>query len=72
MSTLSTSLRRWPSQQPLFFLLAASLVWFGLYQTLMPAAEALVEALPVERASHLGGALQFFFYDTPKGPLRAW
>ncbi|MDO8286758.1 MAG: permease [Rhodoferax sp.] len=31
-----------------------------------PAAEALVAALPVDRASHLGGALQFFFYDTPK------
>jgi uncharacterized membrane protein YraQ (UPF0718 family) len=28
--------------------------------------EALVAALPVDRASHLGGALQFFFYDTPK------
>ena len=33
---------------------------------LAPASEALVAALPVERASHLGGALQFFFYDTPK------
>jgi hypothetical protein len=32
----------------------------------MPASEALVAALPVERDSHLGGALQFFFYDTPK------
>ena len=40
--------------------------WWGLYQTLIPASEALVAALPVERDSHLGGALQFFFYDTPK------
>jgi uncharacterized membrane protein YraQ (UPF0718 family) len=32
----------------------------------MPAAEALVAALPVERDGHLGGALEFFFYDTPK------
>ena len=66
MSALVAPLRRWPNQQPLLFLLLAAAAWFGLYQTLMPASEALVAALPVERASHLGGALQFFFYDTPK------
>ena len=59
-------LKRWPNQQPLLFLLLAAATWFGLYQTLSPAAEALVAALPVERDSHLGGALQFFLYDTPK------
>ena len=53
-------------RQPVFFLLMAALAWLALYQTLDPAAEALVAALPVDRASHLGGALQFFFYDTPK------
>jgi hypothetical protein len=57
---------RWPSRQPVLFLLLAAAAWFGLYQTLLPASEALVEWLPVDRASHLGGALQFFFYDTPK------
>jgi uncharacterized protein len=59
-------LKRWPNQQPLLFLLLAAATWFGLYQTLNPAAEALVALLPIERDSHLGGALQFFFYDTPK------
>ena len=44
----------------------AAMLWFALYQTLIPASEALVALLPVERGSHLGGALQFFFYDTPK------
>ena len=53
-------------RQPVFFLVVAALVWFALYQTLLPGSEALVAALPVDRASHLGGALQFFFYDTPK------
>jgi hypothetical protein len=38
----------------------------ALYQALMPVSEVLVAALPVDRASHLGSALQFFFYDTPK------
>jgi uncharacterized protein len=66
MSTISTPLRRWPSHQPLLFLLLACAAWFGLFQTLTPASEALVAALPVERDSQLGGALQFFLYDTPK------
>ena len=66
MSAVLAPLRRWPNQQPLLFLLLAAAVWFGLYETLMPASDALVAALPVARDSHLGGALQFFFYDTPK------
>jgi uncharacterized membrane protein YraQ (UPF0718 family) len=66
MQTLTLQLRRWPRQQPVLFLIMAGVAWLALYQWLAPAAEALVAALPVERDSHLGGALQFFFYDTPK------
>lgn len=55
-----------PRRQPCIFLALASLLWFGLYKSLIPASEYLVAQLPVDRASHLGGALQFFFYDTPK------
>ena len=66
MDAVLAPLKRWPNQQPLLFLILAAAAWFGLYQTLMPAADALVAVLPVERASRLGGALQFFFYDTPK------
>jgi len=66
MNATLAPLRRLPARQPLLFLLLAAAAWFGLYQTLNPAAEALVAALPVERDSHLGGALQFFFYDAPK------
>jgi uncharacterized membrane protein YraQ (UPF0718 family) len=66
MSTLTTPLKTWPARQPIVFLVAASIGWLTLYQALDPAAEALVATLPVDRASHLGGALQFFFYDTPK------
>ena len=66
MDAVLAPLRRWPGRQPLLFLLLAAAAWFGLYQTLLPAADALVAALPVEPDSHLGGALQFFFYDTPK------
>ena len=66
MQALAIQLKRWPSQQPFIFLALAAVLWFALYQMLIPVSEALVAALPVDRASHLGGALQFFFYDTPK------
>ena len=56
----------WYTRHPLAFVLLAAVVWWGLYQTLVPASEWLVAQLPVDRASHLGGALQFFLYDTPK------
>jgi uncharacterized protein len=55
-----------PRQHPRLFLLAAVLLWWGFYRSLVSASEALVAVLPVERESHLGSALQFFFYDTPK------
>jgi hypothetical protein len=55
-----------PQRRPRSFLLGGALVWFALYQALAPVSEALVGWLPVDRASHLGAALQFFLYDTPK------
>jgi uncharacterized protein len=57
---------RLPRQHPRAFLVLAALTWWALYQALIPASEALVAALSVDRNTHLGGALQFFFYDTPK------
>ncbi|MFH1818634.1 MAG: permease [Pseudomonadota bacterium] len=66
MSAFVAQLKRWPAAQPWLFLPLAVAVWFALYQTLIPFSEALVALLPVERDSHLGGALQFFLYDTPK------
>ena len=66
MPSLAQQAFNWSSQRPKTFLVLAALVWFGVYQLLIPASEALVAALPVERTSHLGGALHFFFYDTPK------
>jgi uncharacterized membrane protein YraQ (UPF0718 family) len=55
-----------PSRYPRGFLLVAAVLWLLLYRSLMPASEALVATLPVDRDSHLGGALQFFLYDAPK------
>ena len=66
MTSITAPLKALPARQPLLFLVLAATVWLVLYQALSPASEALVAALPVDRASHLGGALQFFLYDTPK------
>jgi len=55
-----------PRRSPRVFLLLAALAWFALYQTLAAASEALAAVLPVDPASHLGGAVHFFLYDTPK------
>ena len=63
---MTTIALRLPGRHPRTFLLLAAAGWFALYRSLIPASEALVAALPVDRASHLGSALQFFFYDTPK------
>lgn len=66
MSAFPLGLTHWTRRQPVGFLVLAAAAWWGLYQSLVPASEALVAALPVARDSHLGSALQFFFYDTPK------
>ncbi len=63
---LRTLALRLNQRNPLLFLVLAALLWLGLYQSLIPASEALVAVLPVDRASHLAAALQFFFYDAPK------
>jgi len=66
MTTLTASLSAWPKRRPTVFLVVAAAIWLGLYQLLIPFSEAMVALLPVQRQSHLGSALQFFFYDTPK------
>ena len=58
--------RQLPEVHPRPFLAISGVLWLALYWALAPASEALVSALPVDRASHLGGAVQFFLYDTPK------
>lgn len=42
------------------------IVWFLVYGRLAESAKWLVSLLPIAPASHLGEALTFFLYDTPK------
>jgi uncharacterized membrane protein YraQ (UPF0718 family) len=64
--TMIAVTRKWPDAHPREFLAMTVVLWVALYWLLAPTSEALVAALPVDRESHLGGALQFFLYDTPK------
>jgi uncharacterized membrane protein YraQ (UPF0718 family) len=45
---------------------AALALWIALYRQLIPFSNWAVSQLPIERGSHLGDALAFFVYDTPK------
>ena len=66
MNSPALSWHRWPQRRPLIFIAAAALAWWLAYLALAPLSEALVSALPVARKSHMGDALAFFLYDTPK------
>ncbi|MBZ0113244.1 MAG: permease [Thermoanaerobaculia bacterium] len=56
----------WPTAYPRAFLALSALLTAIVYWALAPVSEALVGVLPIDGTSHLGGALQFFLYDTPK------
>jgi uncharacterized membrane protein YraQ (UPF0718 family) len=45
---------------------AAVMLWGIAYSQLAPLADWISVLLPVERANHLGEAIRFFVYDTPK------
>ena len=53
-------------RHPRGWLLVVAVLWWALYQSLASAAATLTAWLPVDPLSHLGGAIAFFLYDTPK------
>ena len=57
----SSSLSRW-----LASLTVTALVWFLAYSNLTAFADAVIAALGLTRATHVGEAVHFFVYDTPK------
>jgi len=46
--------------------IAALILWSLIYSQLVPFAEWVVALTPVDPKSHLGEAISFFAYDTPK------
>lgn len=50
----------------LSLLAVGTALWLALYQNLSPLAESLIGGFGLDRRTHFGEALHFFFYDTPK------
>ena len=55
-----------PRRPPWGWLGFGFVTWFAAYASLMPFADAVIALLGLTRQTHLGEALHFFFYDTPK------
>ena len=47
-------------------LLLAGALWLAIYSHLTDFADAVIDALGLAHGTHLGEAVHFFFYDTPK------
>lgn len=61
-----SSLASRPVLAPWGLLALAVAVWVGAYANLMIFADAGLALLGLERSTHLGEAIHFFLYDTPK------
>ena len=55
-----------PRTTPWGWLILGLLAWVAAYASLVPFADFVIAALGLSRQTHLGEALHFFFYDTPK------
>jgi uncharacterized protein len=58
--------RNLSQEHPRTLIALAAMVWLAVYQVLEPAAQWVVAALPVDPASRLASAVEFFLYDGPK------
>ncbi|OIQ99653.1 putative two-component membrane permease complex subunit [mine drainage metagenome] len=65
MNTL-TDTTNIPRRAPWGWLLLGIVAWVLAYASLIPLADALIARLGLSQQTHIGEALQFFFYDTPK------
>jgi uncharacterized membrane protein YraQ (UPF0718 family) len=55
-----------PRRPPWAWLGLGLLAWVAAYASLVPLADKLIVLLGLSRETHLGEAVHFFFYDTPK------
>ncbi len=55
-----------PRSAPWVWLILALVLWIGAYWNLTAFADALLSVIGLDRTTHLGEAVHFFFYDTPK------
>jgi uncharacterized membrane protein YraQ (UPF0718 family) len=55
-----------PRSAPWGWLALGLAAWIAAYASLIPFADTLISWLGLTRQTHLGEAIHFFFYDTPK------
>ena len=55
-----------PRHPPWGWLILGFAAWIAAYASLIPFADAAIAALGLSRETHLGEAVHFFLYDTPK------
>ena len=55
-----------PRRPPWGWLILGLVAWIAAYASLVPFADAAIAALGLSRETHVGDAVHFFFYDTPK------
>jgi uncharacterized membrane protein YraQ (UPF0718 family) len=65
MSTLTDS-DRGMRRPPWGWLVLGFAAWTAAYASLIPFADAVIDVLGLSRDTHLGEAVHFFLYDTPK------
>ena len=63
MNTLTDTSAR---PTPWLWLLLGLVTWLGAYSALVPFADAVLAVLGLTQQTHLGEAIHFFFFDTPK------
>jgi len=66
MSTSALPVPAPASRRAIAITLAAIVLWAVAYANLTPFADFVFGLTPLERATHLGDAVHFFIYDTPK------
>ena len=64
--TALTDTEHAPRRPPWGWLALACVAWVAAYASLIPFADIAIAALGLTRKTHLGEAVHFFFYDTPK------
>ena len=65
MTTL-TDTGHMPRRPPWGWLILGFVAWVAAYASLVPFADSAIALLGLSRETHLGEAVHFFFYDTPK------
>ena len=66
VSNLTSGHARFPEWTLHVGVVACAAAWWAIYRQLIPLSDRVTALFPVDRGSHTGEAIAFFFYDVPK------